>query len=252
MVDHLQRQDQLTVISFWKGHIVGAGVGLTFRNKFKIVTETATFSLPETQIYLGTDISALSFMPTFDATNLPRALYIALTMQRIKGEQIVRHGLATHFVPSGRIDDLKAHLALHASPAITDNQIESIINSYSTLRHSKGLERTLADFSEINQIFQPDSVEGIILRAKDSETPFGRKCYNQMDSTCRLGLQIAFRMLTEAYRKLSEPNAVFSHARNRQLCLNLVHNAFDHGFALRAIEDLLLRKKQPTKIFHKV
>ena len=68
------------VCSIWKGHVIGGGIGLSFKNRFRIATETATYNLPETHIYFATDASALSFMPNFDIENLPLALYIGLTM----------------------------------------------------------------------------------------------------------------------------------------------------------------------------
>ena len=94
----------MTVCSIWKGHVIGGGVGLSFKNRFRIATETASFNLPETHIYFSSDASALSLMPTFNPANLPRALFIALTMTRITGEDIVRNGLATHFVPIERVE----------------------------------------------------------------------------------------------------------------------------------------------------
>ena len=84
LADKLQlNDDKFAVCSIWKGHVIGGGVGITFKNRFRLATETAKFNLPETHIYFGSDDSALSFLPHFKMAALPRALYIALTMARI-------------------------------------------------------------------------------------------------------------------------------------------------------------------------
>lgn len=107
-------------------------------------------------------------MPNFDPKNLPRALFIALMMERIPAMDAVRHGLATHFVPEGTVDSLKAHLSLDVNQITRDSEIEQIIDSFASMKYTPGLERTLPYYDEMCHIFQPDAVESIICRAKES------------------------------------------------------------------------------------
>ena len=97
-VADLLQSENLSAIAFWKGKVIGGGVGLTHWCHFKIATESASYAVPETNIPMATYQANLCFLPTFSWDNLPRALYIALTVPDITGKDIVRHGIATHFV----------------------------------------------------------------------------------------------------------------------------------------------------------
>lgn len=63
------------------------------------------YALPETKIPLGTDDSVLMFLPEFDPlNNIERALYYSLAVPLIKGADVVRHGLATHYAEADKIE----------------------------------------------------------------------------------------------------------------------------------------------------
>lgn len=78
-------------------------------------------------------------MPDFDRRNLPRALYIALYVPQIIGEDIVKYGLATHYVEARKIDQMKAELSLKINRGTSKAEIEVIIDKYASLKYSTGL-----------------------------------------------------------------------------------------------------------------
>lgn len=59
--------------------------------------------MPETAIGYITDNGAGYFLPRVNKGDFALGLYIALTGYRVKGRELVRFGLATHFVT---LDDL--------------------------------------------------------------------------------------------------------------------------------------------------
>ena len=62
--------------------------------------------MPETAIGLITDNGAGYFLPRVNGGDFALGLYIALTGYRLKGRELVRYGLATHFVARNDIQKI--------------------------------------------------------------------------------------------------------------------------------------------------
>ena len=153
------QSDSLSAVAIWRGLVIGGGVGLTYWCQFKIATESASFSIPETNMPMGTDQAVACLLPTFDRANLPRALYISLACPQVKGLDVVRHGLATHFVKADDLGGLKAELGLFVRKDTSKGEIEAIIDKHATVKFHPSMVRDIANIDQINYIFQPDSVE---------------------------------------------------------------------------------------------
>jgi enoyl-CoA hydratase len=103
------------------GICMGGGIGLSVHGTARVASEHALFAMPETAIGFFPDVGTTYVLP-----RLPGALgtYIALTGARVQGADAVHAGLATHFVPRGKLADLSAALAhdgvaalgVHAAP----------------------------------------------------------------------------------------------------------------------------------------
>lgn len=57
-------------------------------------------------------------------------MYLALTGSPLKGQELVWCGLATHYVPSDRIEDLKRDLIENVNLSSTDEEIHKIVDSH--------------------------------------------------------------------------------------------------------------------------
>lgn len=96
------------VISFMDGATMGGGVGLSVHAPFRIATENTIFAMPETDIGLFPDVGASFFLSRLDGQI---GTYLGLTGEQLKGSAVYQAGLATHFVPSDRLDALEERLA---------------------------------------------------------------------------------------------------------------------------------------------
>ena len=86
------------------GVTMGGGVGISIHGSHRIATEHALFAMPETGIGLFPDVGGSWFLPRLAGEF---GTWLALTGARLKGKDVLAAGLATHFVPSARIMDLK-------------------------------------------------------------------------------------------------------------------------------------------------
>ncbi|EEQ97414.1 Carnitinyl-CoA dehydratase, putative [Perkinsus marinus ATCC 50983] len=95
-------------VSLWNGIVMGGGVGLSLYGTHRIAAENTTFSMPETGIGFVPDIGASYFLSRLKTPGL--GLYLGLTGARLNGADLLKHGLATHYIDSYRMDQLKSDL----------------------------------------------------------------------------------------------------------------------------------------------
>jgi enoyl-CoA hydratase/carnithine racemase len=98
-------------VSLWNGIVMGGGAGISVHGKYRVATEATTFSMPETAIGLFCDVGSTWWMPR-KFPNLAMANYVALTGARLKPEDLMYTGLATHYVRSERMEELETALVL--------------------------------------------------------------------------------------------------------------------------------------------
>ena len=96
------------VIAFMDGITMGGGVGISQPAKIRVATENTRFAMPETGIGLFPDVGGGWYLSRIGGR---LGQFLALTGARLDGAECVWAGLATHYVPSDMLDDLKARIA---------------------------------------------------------------------------------------------------------------------------------------------
>lgn len=153
-------------IALINGITMGGGVGLSVHGKYRIATEKTLFAMPETAIGLFPDVGGSYFLPRLKGK---LGLYLGLTGHRLKGIDVLLAGIATHFVPSEKLADLKRDLLALQN---TDT-VEEILNKYQPkLNHEFSLAPHM---SQIENCFSAPSVEEIIKRLKKDNSEWAQK-----------------------------------------------------------------------------
>lgn len=94
-------------IALMDGITMGGGVGVSAHGSVRVVTERTAFAMPEVTIGIAPDIGAtwlLSHAPGEFGT------YAGLTGSTLTAGDVLHLGLADHFVPSDRLDELTERL----------------------------------------------------------------------------------------------------------------------------------------------
>ena len=104
-LNHLLFGYPKATVAFMDGVTMGGGVGLSRPARFRVATERTTFAMPETGIGLFPDVGG--------GWHLPRmpdhiGLWLALTGARLKAADCELVGVATDYVESAALPDLKA------------------------------------------------------------------------------------------------------------------------------------------------
>ncbi len=95
------------IVAFMDGITMGGGVGIALPAKVRVATENTRFAMPETGIGLFPDVGG-----GWHLSRLGGRLgqFLALTGARLDGAECLWAHIATHYVPSEMLADLKARI----------------------------------------------------------------------------------------------------------------------------------------------
>ena len=170
-------------LAIMDGITMGGGVGLARPCRYRLATERTTFAMPETGIGLFPDVGGgwyLSRMPHH------LGLWLALTGARIKAADCELLGIATDFVESARVGDLKA--AILADPSA----VETLLTQFEA---DGGRPPLAAHQDEIARIFGGPDVESIVAALKAADTDWSRDQLKVLATKSPQTLKVAFRQL---------------------------------------------------------
>jgi enoyl-CoA hydratase/carnithine racemase len=80
---------------------------------------------------------------------------LALTGLRVKGKDLVKYGLATHYVPQANLAHLYEDLQKFVQKDSTNEDIEAVVCDNAETKAKIG---AIPYHDEIKQIFKPDSI----------------------------------------------------------------------------------------------
>lgn len=104
-------------VSICDGIVMGGGVGLSVHGKVRIATENTLFAMPETGIGFFPDVGGTYFLPRLPG-GMAVGVFLGLTGARLTGRDAFTAGVATHFVPSSRLEQMEGILAELARQAL--------------------------------------------------------------------------------------------------------------------------------------
>ncbi|NWR70685.1 HIBCH protein, partial [Centropus unirufus] len=197
------------------GITMGGGVGLSVHGRFRVATEKTLFAMPETAIGLFPDVGGGYFLP-----RLPGKVgyYLALTGFRLKGRDVLKAGIATHFVDFEKLPDLENDLIALKSPSTED--IADLLNSYHVKsKVDQEKEFVLNEHMEkINSLFSANSVEEIVKKLKQDGSSFAVKQLETINKMSPTSLKITLRQLREG-ASMSLQDVLTMEYRLSQACM---------------------------------
>jgi 3-hydroxyisobutyryl-CoA hydrolase len=117
-------------ISIWNGIVMGGGVGVSIHAPIRVATDTTVYAVPETGIGFFTDVGGSYFLSRVN-NNISLGLYLGITGHRVKSRDLVKWGIATHFVAKDNLPKLYQDLVSNVHKTTSDSDILSIVDSHS-------------------------------------------------------------------------------------------------------------------------
>ena len=184
-LNHLLFTYEKPVIAFMDGITMGGGVGISQPARFRIATENTRFAMPETSIGLFPDVGGGWYL-----SRLPGCTgkFVALTGARLDGAECKYLGLATHYIPAERLEEVKERIA--ARP----DRVEGILGEASANPPEARIERNLA---QINKSFSPDSLEDIIAALEGDESEWAARELATLRTKSPQACKVSLRLLAE-------------------------------------------------------
>jgi len=190
-LNHLLFTYAKTVVSFLDGIVMGGGVGIGLPAKYRVATERTMFAMPEATIGLFPDVGGGWYL-----SRLPGRLgqYLALTAARLNGADAHAVGLATHYIPSDALDDLKAKLVANPRDA------EAILDAASVAPPEAPIQ---AQQAEIDRLFAADTLEEIFAALEADSGEWAKEVLTGLRTKSPQSCKVALRLLRDGARRAS-------------------------------------------------
>ena len=171
------------VMAVMDGVTMGGGVGIARPARYRIATERTLFAMPEGAIGLFPDVGAGWYL-----SRLPgrEGLWIALTGARLGPADCLLLGLATDYVPSARVEPLKA--AFLADPT-------GLEVALTELEGDAGEPPIALVRDQIDRLFGGDSVEAVVEALRADGSPWAQTQLEAIERASPTTMKVAFRQL---------------------------------------------------------
>jgi len=178
-------------IALLNGITMGGGVGLSMHNKYKVATEHTVFAMPETAIGFFCDVGGSHFLPRL-SPGFEVGMYLALTGARLKGYDLVRAGVATHYVPSSKAHALEEKLKNAENEQHVQHTLAELHESDKA--NDAGSE-LIKHADAIHRCFGKDSVEDIVVALEKDGSEWAMQTRQTLGKLSPTALKVVFRQL---------------------------------------------------------
>ena len=170
-------------IALMDGVVMGGGVGVSVHGSHRVASERTLLAMPETGIGLYPDVGATYFLPRLPGKF---GLFFGLTGWRLKAADCLYAGIATHYVESARLEELKQELSTPGA------KVEEILAGFS----SDPGPAPVADMREwIDRVFSQASVGAIMAALESESADWAAKAHVMMRMASPTSLELTFEQI---------------------------------------------------------
>lgn len=176
-------------IAIMNGITMGGGSSYSIAGKYRIATERTIYAMPETLIGFFNDAGASFFLP-----RLPNniGIYLGLTGARLKGFDVKKVGLATHYVESRKIEDLEKALI----SCKNEKEIVEVIESFTSTPEDEKSEIDEITV-KIDKCFAADSIEKIYENLEKDGSHWAENTIQTLNQMSPTSLKVSLRNMVE-------------------------------------------------------
>ena len=150
-LNHLEYTYPKPGVAFMDGVTMGGGVGIACPCRYRVATERTVLAMPETTIGIFPDVGGGRYLSRLRGR---LAQFLALTGARLDGAECLKLRLATHYLPSARVEEAKERIM--AQPF----RVQAILDELS--EDAVPEARISANLARIDRYFASDRLETIL------------------------------------------------------------------------------------------
>ena len=178
------------IVAFTDGIVMGGGVGISQPAKYRVATENTRFAMPETAIGLFPDVGGGWYLSRLEGR---AGQFLALTGARIDGAECLYLGLATHYLPSAALDEVKARMCEDPSRAEGLLRAASVTPPPARIADNQVL---------LNKLFASDTLEEVLAALEADPSPWAARERDTIGTKSPQALKVSLRLLKEGAAKL--------------------------------------------------
>lgn len=181
-------------VAIMDGITMGGASPFTIAGRYRVATERTIYAMPETALGFFNDAGASYFLSRL---RMNIGVYMGLTGARLKGFDVKKVGLATHFVESRRLDDLEKALIACKS----EEEVGKIIAKHASFPDSTETELD-GILPEIDKCFDGDTVDEIYENLHLDGSDWAMDTIRTLNKMSPTSLKVSHRSIT-AGKKMS-------------------------------------------------
>ncbi|WP_260483541.1 enoyl-CoA hydratase/isomerase family protein [Sphingomicrobium flavum] len=193
-LNHFEYTYRKPGVAFMDGITMGGGVGIACPCRYRVATERTVFAMPETTIGIFPDVGGGRYLSRLRGR---LAQFLSLTGARLDGAECKALRLATHYLPSDKVEEAKARIMEDPFrvQAILDELAEPDVPP----------ARIMGNLDKINRYFASDRLEEI-LGALDAGAAEGDEWAATEAKTIRakspMACKVSLKLLVESPKQL--------------------------------------------------
>lgn len=227
-MNHLMYTYPKRGVVFMDGITMGGGVGISCPCKYRIATERTVFAMPETSIGLFPDVGGGRYLSRLRG-RIPQ--FLALTGARLDGAECVALGLATHYIPSERLEEVKRQLIE------VPEHVEMILRKASI---DPPPARITGNYGIIDRCFASDRFEDILDCLEADGSNWALKELATLRAKSPTACKVSLRLLVESPMQ-------FHFLDEMRLEYGIVVRMFRHPDFIEGVRALLIDKDNAPK-----
>ncbi len=177
------------IVAVMDGITMGGGAGIADPARYRIATDRTVYAMPETGIGLFPDVGGGWYLSRLPGRT---GVFLGLTGARLDGAECLALGIATDYVPSEAIEEIKA--AIIARPG----DVERILDGASIVPPPA---RILDNRERIDRLFASDRLEEIFAALEADGSDWAVKERATLATKSPQALKLTLRLIAEGKDK---------------------------------------------------
>lgn len=197
-LNHLISTLKIPHVAVINGITFGGGAGLSVHGNIRIATEDTVFAMPEAAIGFFCDVGGSYFLPRLSNK---LGYYLGITGASLRGIDVKKAGLATHFVMKECLQDVMYLLA--STPVTTIEDMNELIKPYEKVSLERFDKPGVVDqYGElINEIFSMEKIEDMVKALDHVGIDFSKDALKNMEKNSPLSMKVIHESLKRGSTK---------------------------------------------------
>jgi enoyl-CoA hydratase len=177
------------IVAVMDGITMGGGAGIADPARYRVATDRTVYAMPETGIGLFPDVGGGWYLSRLPGST---GVFLGLTGARLDGAECLALGIATHYVSSEAIDEIKA--AIITRPG----DVAAILDGASI---TPSPARILDNRERIDRLFASDRLEEILAALEADGSDWAAKERATLTRKSPQAMKLTLRLIAEGKDK---------------------------------------------------